>query len=75
MYLTLTGLRYLNWIELQQDAEQIVGLCRDPDALRMRGFDPASKLRSLSFKGTVTEQEPKHHPMPGARFTVRRRAQ
>ncbi|MBR7651737.1 hypothetical protein KCX83_05295 [Brucella oryzae] len=56
LHLTLAGLRHLNRIELWQDATQIVGLCRDPDAPRMRGFDPAGELLSLSFKATITEQ-------------------
>tara|TARA_R110002074_G_scaffold390103_1_gene573819 strand:+ start:2788 stop:4347 length:1560 start_codon:yes stop_codon:yes gene_type:complete len=56
LHLTLAGLRHLNRIELWRDATQIAGLCRDPDAPRMRGFVPAGELRSLSFKGTITEQ-------------------
>jgi hypothetical protein len=56
LHLTLAGLRHLNRIELWRDSTQIVGLCRDPDAPRMRGFDPAGELRSMSFKGTITEQ-------------------
>ncbi|MEO1912060.1 MAG: hypothetical protein ABGX10_16740 [Paracoccus sp. (in: a-proteobacteria)] len=56
LHLTLAGLRHLNRIELWQDATQIVGLRRAPDAQRMRGFDPAGELRSLGFRGTITEQ-------------------
>lgn len=56
LHLTLAGLRHLNRIELWRDVTQIVGLCRDPDAPRMRGFDRAGELRSLGFKGTITEQ-------------------
>lgn len=56
LHLTLAGLRHLNRIELWQDATQIVGLRRTPDAQRMRGFDPAGELRPLGFRGTITEQ-------------------
>lgn len=56
LHLTLAGLRHLNRIELWRDLTQIVGLCRDPDAPRMKGFDPAGELRSRSFKGTITEK-------------------
>ena len=56
LHLTLAGLRHLNRIELWQEAKLIVGLSRAPDAQRMRGFDPAGELRSLGFRGTITEQ-------------------
>lgn len=56
LHLILAGLRHLNRVELWREATMAAGLSREPDAQRMQGFDHASSLKSLSFKGTITEQ-------------------
>lgn len=55
LHLTLAGLRHLNRIELWQGVAQLIGLSRDQVAPRMRGFDQAGGMRSLSFRGTINE--------------------